>query len=60
VRECLWRQLYRGNRRRGSALTPTGGPAAPARDAGLQVLLIGGVSAGIGWVIGHLVTNIVG
>jgi vacuolar iron transporter family protein len=28
--------------------------------AGLQVLLIGGVSAGIGWVIGHVVTNIVG
>ncbi len=28
--------------------------------AGLQVLLIGGVSAGIGWVIGHLVTQIVG
>ena len=28
--------------------------------AGGQVLLIGGVSAGVGWVIGHLVTNIVG
>jgi VIT1/CCC1 family predicted Fe2+/Mn2+ transporter len=28
--------------------------------AGLQVLLIGGVSAGVGWVIGHVVTKIVG
>jgi VIT1/CCC1 family predicted Fe2+/Mn2+ transporter len=28
--------------------------------AGLQVLLIGGVSAGVGWLIGHLVTEIVG
>jgi VIT1/CCC1 family predicted Fe2+/Mn2+ transporter len=28
--------------------------------AGLQVLLIGGVSAGIGWIIGHVVTKIVG
>ncbi len=28
--------------------------------AGLQVLLIGGVSAGIGWIIGHFVTKIVG
>lgn len=28
--------------------------------AGLQVLLIGGVSAGVGWAIGHIVTKIVG
>jgi len=28
--------------------------------AGLQVLLIGGVSAGVGWVIGHVVAKIVG
>jgi len=29
-------------------------------SAGLQVLLIGGVSATVGWVIGHVVTKIVG
>ena len=28
--------------------------------SGVQVLLIGGVSAGVGWVIGHLVTKVVG
>lgn len=28
--------------------------------AGLQVLLIGGVSASVGWIIGHVVTKIVG
>jgi VIT1/CCC1 family predicted Fe2+/Mn2+ transporter len=28
--------------------------------AGLQVLLIGGLSAGVGWVIGHVVSGIVG
>lgn len=28
--------------------------------AGIQVLMIGGVSAGVGWVIGHVVTRIVG
>jgi VIT1/CCC1 family predicted Fe2+/Mn2+ transporter len=29
-------------------------------SAGLQVLLIGGVSAAVGWIIGHVVTKIVG
>jgi len=28
--------------------------------AGIQVLLIGGLSAGVGWVIGHVVTKVVG
>ncbi len=28
--------------------------------AGIQVLLIGGLSAGVGWVIGHVVSGIVG
>jgi VIT1/CCC1 family predicted Fe2+/Mn2+ transporter len=28
--------------------------------AGIQVLLIGGVSASVGWIIGHVVTKAVG